>query len=110
MSKWAQGKFKLSNPAKYVGNKTPTYRSSWEFQFMQFCDNNPSIVEWASEAIKIPYRNPITGKNTIYVPDFLIVYVDKTGQKKGRTSRSETFWAVYIRRSKDYTTESYCNC
>lgn len=48
---------------------------------MQFCDNNPSILQWASEAISIPYRNPFTGKNTVYVPDFLIIYVNSTGQK-----------------------------
>lgn len=81
MSKYAQGKFQIRNPSKYIGNKQPTYRSGWEFVFMQFCDNNPSIIQWASEAIHIPYRNPFTNKNTIYVPDFLIIYVDKAGKK-----------------------------
>jgi TnsA endonuclease N terminal len=81
MSKYAQGKFQLQNPQKYVGNKTPTYRSSWEFVFMQFCDSNPSILQWASEAIHINYRNPLTGRNTIYVPDFLITYVDANGNQ-----------------------------
>ena len=82
MSKYAQGKFTPMNPEKYVGNKTPTYRSSWEFVFMQFCDNNPSIINWASEAVHINYRNPLTGKNTIYVPDFLITYQDASGNQK----------------------------
>lgn len=82
MSKYAQGKFQLQNPEKYVGNKTPTYRSSWEFVFMQFCDNNPSIINWASEAVRINYRNPLTGKNTIYVPDFLITYSDANGSQR----------------------------
>jgi hypothetical protein len=81
MSKYANGKFQMKNPEKYVGNKTPTYRSGWEFVFMQFCDNNPAILQWASEAIHINYRNPLTNRNTIYVPDFLIIYTDKTGQK-----------------------------
>ena len=36
----------------------------------------------ASEAVKIPYRNPLTGKQTIYVPDFFIVYADKGGKQK----------------------------
>jgi hypothetical protein len=80
MAKYAQGKFQLTNPAKYVGNKTPTYRSSWEYVFMQFCDQNPSVLQWASEAVHINYRNPLTGKNTIYVPDFLITYNDAHGQ------------------------------
>jgi hypothetical protein len=44
---------------------------------MLFCDNNPAVEQWASEAVKIPYRDPLTGKNTVYVPDFLIVYTDK---------------------------------
>lgn len=82
MSKFAQGKFQLVNPQKYVGNKTPTYRSSWEYVFMQFCDNNPSILQWASEAVHINYRNPLTGKNTIYVPDFLITYQDAGGAQR----------------------------
>ena len=79
MGKYAQVKFQPQFPEKYVGNKTPTYRSSWEFVFMQFCDNNPSILQWASEAVHISYRNPLTGKNTIYVPDFLIMYNDANG-------------------------------
>lgn len=81
MSKYAQGKYQLINPKKYVGNKTPTYRSSWEFVFMQFCDNNPNIIQWASEAVHINYRNPLTGRNTIYVPDFLITYGDAHGKQ-----------------------------
>jgi hypothetical protein len=48
---------------------------------MQFCDNNPAVLQWASEAIHVNYRNPLTNKPTIYVPDFLIIYVDKSGAK-----------------------------
>lgn len=77
MAKFAKGKFVMKNPGKYVGKKVPTYRSSWEWSFMNFCDTNPSIQKWASEAISIPYRDPLTGRNTIYVPDFFIQYVDK---------------------------------
>jgi len=80
--KFAQGKFTPKNPDKYIGKKTPTYRSSWEFTFMTFCDNNPSILQWASESVQIPYRNPLTGKQTIYVPDFLVFYQDKNGSKR----------------------------
>jgi len=81
MSKYANGKYQIQNPSKYVGNKTPTYRSGWEWTFMQFCVINPIILQWASEAIHISYRNPLTGRNTIYVPDFLIVYNDASGQR-----------------------------
>lgn len=81
MSRFAQGKFTPKNPEKYIGTKNPTYRSSWEFQFCRFCDEHPSVEKWASEAIKIPYRNPLTGKYTIYVPDFFIAYADRNGKK-----------------------------
>jgi len=82
MARFAQGKYTLKNPNKYIGTKTPTYRSSWEFAFMRFCDEHPSVEQWASEAIKIPYRNPLTGKQTIYVPDFFIAYADKSGKQR----------------------------
>jgi len=80
MSKFAKGKFTPKNPEKYVGLKSPTYRSSWEWAFMNFCDNNPNVHRWASEAIKIPYRNPVNNRQTIYVPDFFIQYMDKNGR------------------------------
>jgi len=81
MARFAQGKFALKNPDKYIGGRTPTYRSSWEFAFMRMCDTNDSITKWASEAVKIPYRNPLSGKFTIYVPDFFIVYSDRNGKQ-----------------------------
>ena len=81
-NKFAQAKYIVKNQEKYIGKGTPTYRSGWEFAFMQFCDNHPSIINWASESIKIPYKNPLTGRNTIYVPDFLIVYQDRNGNTK----------------------------
>ena len=80
MSKFARGKFSMKRPEKYVGNKMPTYRSSWEWSFMNFCDNNDSVVKWASEAIQIPYVDPLTERHTVYVPDFFIQYIDKHGR------------------------------
>jgi len=77
---YAQGKFSITNPEKYVGNHQPTYRSSWEWSFMRFCDTNPNIIKWASEAIKIPYKDPFTGRQTIYVPDFFIQYTDRNNK------------------------------
>ena len=81
MNRWSQGLFQPKNTNKYVGKKTPKYRSSWEWAFMRFCDNNPAVISWASEAITIPYRNPLTGKGTVYVPDFIVMYQDKRGNK-----------------------------
>lgn len=98
MSKFAQGKYTIKNPEKYIGKKIPTYRSSWEFTFCSFCDNNPAVINWASEAIQIPYFNPVSGRNTIYVPDFLIVYQDARGKKHTEL--------VEIKPSKETTMES----
>lgn len=82
MARFAQDTFVPKNPDKYVGLRNPRYRSSWELSFMMFCDKNPSIQKWASEAIKIPYKDPLTGRQTVYVPDFFIQYVDKNGAMK----------------------------
>lgn len=84
MAKFSQGTYQIRNKEKYVGTKAPRWRSSWEFAFMQFLDNNEHILQWASEAIQIPYRHPLTGKQTIYVPDFLITY-----RTKDNTMRAE---------------------
>ena len=80
--KYSQGFFTPRNPEKYVGKGKIIYRSSWENHFMIFCDTNPSVLEWASEPIRIPYVNPITGNKTTYVPDFLIRYKDKSNLVK----------------------------
>lgn len=82
MANYAKGKFTPKNPDKYIGKNQPRYRSSWELVFMNFCDNNKNIIKWASESIHVPYRNPLTGKQTIYVPDFFVLYEDKFGNKK----------------------------
>ena len=81
-NKYANGIYTIANPEKYSGNKEPRYRSGWEHAFMRFCDNNPSVISWASEAIQIPYRNPLTGRQSVYVPDFFIMYQNKNGKKR----------------------------
>jgi hypothetical protein len=73
------GLYKPVNPKKYRGNPTRViYRSLWERKFMVFCDNNPSIIEWGSEEVIIPYRAP-DGVVRRYYPDFYIKVREKTG-------------------------------
>ena len=100
MAKWAQGIFKPKNPAKYAGTRNPRYRSSWELTFMNFCDNNPSVLNWASESIKIPYRHPLTGKSTVYVPDFFILYEDKNGKKHAEIIEIKPSSQTFIEEAK----------
>ena len=74
------GLYKPVNPKKYRGNPTRIiYRSSWERKFMIFCDKNPTILEWGSEEVIIPYRCPTDGRVHRYFPDFYI----KTKQHDG---------------------------
>lgn len=98
MSKYAQGIYRPENPEKYIGKTTPRYRSSWEYQFMRLCDNHPSIINWVSEGVRIPYVNPLTNKRTHYIPDFLIVYEDREGHRHTEL--------IEIKPSKQMTVES----
>lgn len=122
MSKWAQGKFEPKNKEKYLGKKNPTYRSGWEWRFMEFCDSNPSILHWASEPIFIPYFNPVTNKKTNYVPDFLIEYIDKNKKihrelieikpakerifEKAKSQRDKIMWV--INQAKWQAAQAWC--
>ena len=81
MGNWAQGTYEVKNPQKYIGKHKPKYRSGWELTFMTFADTNKNVIYWASEAIRIPYRHPLTGKPSTYVPDFFVVYENKYGMK-----------------------------
>ena len=81
-SKYMQGHYKPVNPSKYVGTYPICWRSSWEFHLMRKFDTHPNVIEWASESLKIPYTNPFTNKYTVYVPDFVVVYVDASGKRK----------------------------
>lgn len=78
---YLRGKYTPINPVKYIGKYPIFFRSSWELKVMQMFDSNLSIVTWSSESLKIPYRNPFTGKYTVYVPDFVVTYVDAKGNR-----------------------------
>lgn len=82
MKSYVQGEYKPINPDKYVGAYPIYFRSSWEFKVMQLFDSNPNIISWASESLKIPYKNPFTNKYTVYVPDFVVTYVDAKGNHR----------------------------
>lgn len=92
MMKTLKGTYTPINPDKYVGSYPITYRSSWELTVCQMCDSHQHIKQWASESLKIPYRNPLTGKYTVYVPDFMVFFEDKHG-----TSRCEV-WEIKPRK------------
>ena len=83
MFKYFQGRFTPKNPHKYKGNvRNIIYRSSWELTFLNYCDTNANVIEYASEEIVIPYRSPIDGKVHRYFVDFYIKVREKTGEIK----------------------------
>ena len=47
---------------------------------MKYCDMSPSIMEWGSEEIVIPYRSPLDGRVHRYFPDFYIKVRQSTGK------------------------------
>lgn len=78
-----KGKFRPKNLKKYFGKvDSITYRSSWEKKFMIYCDNNPSIVQWASEEVVIAYKSPLDNKIHRYYPDFYLKVKQKDNSYK----------------------------
>ena len=80
-NKFHKSLYVVKNKEKYIGRKTPVCRSSWESTFCMFLDNHPNVLQWASESIRIPYRDPLTNKEKGYFPDFFMIYVDAEGNK-----------------------------
>ena len=73
-----KGKYYPRYPKKYKGDpRNIIYRSLWERKFMNYCDLNENILEWASEEFWIPYLDPTTNRVRRYFPDFFIKYKDK---------------------------------
>ena len=82
MAKYHQGKYNIKIPNKYSGDPTNVvYRSSWELKFMNWCDNNSSVLSWSSEETIVPYRSPIDMKLHRYFLDFKIKVNSNDGIK-----------------------------
>lgn len=76
-----KGRFHPKNIEKYKGDPTNIiYRSLWELRFMRYLDSHPSILEWASEEIIIPYYSPIDKKVHRYFPDFWVKTISSDNQ------------------------------
>ncbi len=83
MKNHQKGRFRPTNYKKYQGDPTNIiYRSGWELRFMKYLDNNPSVLEWSSEEICIPYISPIDNRPHRYFPDFKVKIATSTGGTK----------------------------
>lgn len=80
--KYRQGLFRPKNSKKYIGRTLPVYRSGWELRFFRWCDENNNVLEWASEAVIIPYINPLDGKAHRYHTDGIIAIKENNNISK----------------------------
>lgn len=82
MKNFYRGEYQVINKEKFIGEKNPIYRSSWESRFMYFCDNSTQITRWGFECLEIEYFNVIDKKIHRYYPDFYCEIFDKEGVNK----------------------------
>jgi len=86
-SKFIKGFYQPINENKYIQpldktmnkNIYPEYRSSWEREFMKYCDKNENIKYWSTEYFPIYYIKPTDNKKHRYYPDLYILL--KNGEK-----------------------------
>jgi hypothetical protein len=123
-----KGPFIPKNTDKYVGDVANiTYRSSWEKKVMRMLDENPNVLQWASEEVIIMYHHPLKDRMARYYPDFYVKLRKKDGtisqgiievkpkkectapQGKRRTRRLINESATYaINRAKWEAATEYC--
>ena len=81
--KYKQGRFVPINKEKYVGDiDNIVYRSGWERQFLKYCDENPAIIQYNSEDVKIKYISPLDNKMHTYWIDFYLKIKSSDGSIK----------------------------
>ncbi len=82
--KWPEIKlFVPKNHSKYIGDLSRIeMRSSWEMKFANYCDMNPSIIQWNSEGVKVPYWSSADEKDRTYHVDFIITVKVNDGSVK----------------------------
>ena len=104
--RYKQGKYIPRLPKKYKGDyRNIVYRSSWEYKFMQWCDTTPSVLEWGSEEIAIPYISPVDGKRHKYYPDFYVKVKNKKYMVEVKPNKQTKEPKTQKKLTKRYVTE-----
>lgn len=58
--------------AKNAG-KQFSYRSGWEGKYFEHLENDPEVISYDYECLKIPYiSNKKSGRTRNYIPDFIV--------------------------------------
>lgn len=78
-SVYKNGVIQANKLKKFVPTENSTsfvYRSSYEYLFMIWCENNESVIAWSSEPYSIPYFDLSSNRNRNYWIDFSFVDVN----------------------------------
>lgn len=80
-NKFYQGRYKVKNPKKYLGDYTKViFRSGWELKMFIWCDTNSKVLRWSSEEVVIPYISPFDGRYHRYFTDIYYEEYDSNGK------------------------------
>lgn len=97
--------FTPTNPSKYTGDYPIIAKSSWEAEFMKYCDNHPGVLTWAYEPVNIPYENPLSSskknKQSIYKPDFLVTFLHADGSTKQKLLEIKPMHEAYTEHARN---------
>lgn len=80
-SKYKNGEIPAAKLTKFVAtekSKSFVYRSSYEYSFMLWCENNGNVKAWSSEPHSIKYFCPVKKKERSYWIDFTVEMTDST--------------------------------
>ena len=92
---YKSGLYVPQNPDKYIGDvHNIICRSSWEFRFCRYCDNNEQILKWSSEPISIPYYKPLDKKEHQYNVDFYMQVMKDDGETQD--------WIIEVKPEKHF--------
>ncbi len=109
-SKYHQGLYHPRYPEKYVGDvNNIIYRSSWELRFLQYCDSNDNILQYASEEFSIPYLSPLDNRMHRYYPDYLIKVKESNGLIKKYVVEVKPKRQTEPPKKKSRVTKTYIN-
>ena len=105
-----KGKFRPKYPEKYRGNPTNViYRSLWELRFMRHLDSHPSVIQWSSEEIVIPYVSPMDNRIHRYFPDFWVRTQGKDGTINTMIIEIKPYVQCKVPTKQDKITRRYIN-
>lgn len=96
--------FNPEHPEKYKGDLPIEVKSLWELDFAKYCDRHPDVMQWTYEPTKIPYHDPISGRQKIYIPDFLVTFITRGRQATTKLIEIKPqgqAWYEQSRNSKD---------